>query len=109
MRKTVLAIAASLAILTTGSLVANRAEALPLAAPAGLSAAIANTSITEDVAYVCRRRWHHRRHCWWTGYYGGWYAPGYYWYRPRYYAWYPGWYGPGWGWGWGWRWHRRWW
>jgi hypothetical protein len=33
---------------------------------AGLKAAIADTSMVDDVAYVCRHRyWSSRRVCWW--------------------------------------------
>jgi hypothetical protein len=111
MRKNLLVVAASLAILITGVLFAGRADAMLLSGPAGLSTAIPATTITEDVAYVCRRH-HHHRHCWWTGHrygYYGWYRPYYVWYWPSYsYGWYQpywhhwGWWGSPWyGWGWG--------
>ena len=73
MRRTVLALTATLAVLAAGSLAASRAEAMTLSTPAAIQAAIDSTSLTEDVAYVCRRwrrcgpwgcRWYRR--CYWT-------------------------------------------
>jgi hypothetical protein len=88
MRRIVLAVAATLAIVSAASLTTNRAEAMTLGTPSGLRAAIEETSLAEDVAYVCRRVWV-------CGYYGcGWrrscfWRPGGYYYRPyrrwRYY------------------------
>ena len=74
MRRTVLAISATLALLVAGSLAPNRAEAMTLSTPAAIQAAIDDTSLAQDVAYVCRRVWRcgpygcgWRRDCWWTG------------------------------------------
>jgi hypothetical protein len=88
MRRIVLAVAATLAIAAGASLTANRAEAMAIGTPSGLRAAIEETSLAQDVAYVCRRVWV-------CGYYGcGWrrscfWRPGGYYYRPyrrwRYY------------------------
>ena len=80
MRRTILATAATLAVLAAGSLAPSRAEAMALSTPAGIQAAIDGTSLAQDVAYVCRRVWRcgpygcgWRRYCYWTGphrYYG---------------------------------------
>jgi hypothetical protein len=90
MRTTVIAVAAGLAMLATGEAGANRANAMTLPARAELTAAIAETSIAHEAAYVCRGLRHHRR-CRWIGYseWGGqrWWFP------------YPGWYGYGPAWG----------
>jgi hypothetical protein len=44
---------------------------------AGIQAAIAGTSVVDDVAYVCRHRyWSSRRVCWWR-------PGGYRWHRWR--------------------------
>lgn len=88
MRRLVFAIFATLAILAVGALLPTRADAMTLTAPAGLSAAIPETSAIEDVRWRCHRwhRHHHwRRHCGWRRW---------------------GWWGPRW-WGWGWH-HRHW-
>ena len=69
MRRTVLATAATLAILAVGSLVPNRAEAMTVTTPIGIQAAIDGTNLVQDVA--CRRVWRcgpygcgWRRVCW---------------------------------------------
>jgi hypothetical protein len=89
MRRIVLALAATLAILVAGSLAPNRAEAMTVSTPAGIAAAVDAAGLAQDVAYVCRRVWRcgpygcgWRRACWWSGprYYG----PRRY-YRHRYY------------------------
>ena len=74
MRRFILAIAATLSLLAAGSLAPDRAEALTVSTPAGIRAAIDETSLAQDVAYVCRRVWRcgyygcgWRRVCWWTG------------------------------------------
>jgi hypothetical protein len=85
MRRMFLAVAAAAAMLAAGSL--TRAEAMPVGDPAGVRAALESTSITDQVAYVCRRFWScgywgcgWRRSCYW--------APGYYgYYRPYYRRW----------------------
>ena len=84
MRRTVLATAATLAILAVGSLVPNRAEAMTVTTPIGIQAAIDGTNLVQDVA--CRRVWRcgpygcgWRRVCWRAApYYGGY---GYLWWR----------------------------
>ncbi len=87
MRRTVLALSAGLAVFAAASFTATRADAMTLAAPAGIAAAIDGSSLAQDVAYVCRRVWRcgywgcgWRRACYWTG---GYYGPGRYW-RRRY-------------------------
>jgi hypothetical protein len=84
MRRIVLSTAATLAILAAGSLVPNRAEAMTVTTPAGIKAAIDDTSLVQDVA--CRRVWRcgpygcgWRRVCWGGRYYygGGPYSYGY--------------------------------
>jgi hypothetical protein len=97
MRRTVLAIAATLAILAVGSFVPNRAEAMTVTTPAGIKAVLDGTNLIQDVA--CRRVWRcgpygcgWRRVCWAPYYYGGgpYYGYGYgyyggpYWGRPYY-------------------------
>ena len=92
MRRTVLATAATLAILAVGSLVPNGAEAMTVTTPIGIEAAIDGTNLVQDIALVCQRRWRcgpygcgWRRVCWRTApgpyYYGG--GP-YYYGRPYY-------------------------
>ena len=76
MRRIVLAIAATLAILVAGSLAPNRAEAMTVTPPAGLQAALDGSNLVQDVA--CRRVWRcgpygcgWRRVCWGAPYYYG--------------------------------------
>ena len=90
MRKWILLAVMTAGIFSMASLTPNRAEAMAIGAPAGLSAALEESTLAQDVAYVCRRVWRcgpygcgWRRNCWWTG--GGYYRGG----------------------GWGWR-HRHW-
>ncbi len=73
-RETVLATAATLAILAVGSLVPNRAEAMIVTTPIGIQAAIDGTNLVQDIVLVCQRRWRcgpygcgWRRVCWRTG------------------------------------------
>lgn len=88
MRRFILAVAATIAVMAAGTLAPSRAEAMALSTPAGIQAAIDDTSLAQDVAYVCRRVWRcgpygcgWRRSCWWTGgrgYHGrGYYGRGY--------------------------------
>jgi hypothetical protein len=79
MRRFILSVAAAVAIMAAGALAPDRAEAMALSTPAGIQAAIDDTSLAQDVAYVCRRVWRcgpygcgWRRSCYWTGprYYG---------------------------------------
>jgi len=82
MRRTILATAATFAILAAGSLVPNRAEAMTVTTPTGIRAAIQDSNLVQDVA--CRRVWRcgphgcaWRRVCWsGPSYYGG--GPYYY-------------------------------
>lgn len=74
MRRTILATAVTLAVIAAGSLAPGRAEAMALSTPAGIQAAIDDTSLAQDVAYVCNRVWRcgpygcgWRRACYWTG------------------------------------------
>lgn len=85
MRRTILATAATLALLAAGSLAPTNAEAMTVSTPAGIAAAVDANGLAQDVAYVCRRVWRcgpygcgWRRACYWTG------GPGPYW-RHRYY------------------------
>jgi hypothetical protein len=96
MRRFVLAVAACLAMLAAAAALPERAEALTMTAPAGLSAAIAETSVAEQV-YWRRHRWHHRY--WHRGW--AWRWP---WFGPRWHWFGPRWYGHR-----HWRHHRRWW
>jgi len=88
MRRFFLAIAAAAALLSAMSLMAYRAEAMTIPAPAGLQLVLEGNTMIEQVARVCRRRCGPRgcwRRCWWAPgprYYGGYYAPGYYYGRP---------------------------
>ena len=90
MTRTVLAAAATLAILAGAALMPQSAEAMP-AAPSGLTTAVPASTLTQDVAYVCRRVWRcgpygcgWRRACFWTG-------PRHYWgaryYHRRWHRW----------------------
>ena len=92
MRKWILLAAVAAGIFSMTALVPNRADAMTIGNPTGLAAAIEESSLAQDVAYVCQRVWRcgpygcgWRRACWWTG--------------PRYYR--------GYGYGYGWR-HRYW-
>jgi hypothetical protein len=70
MRRFILAAAASLAVMAAGTLAASHANAMTVSTPAGIRAAVDSTSLTQDVAYVCRRVWGYgswRRSCYWTG------------------------------------------
>ncbi|HVV60568.1 MAG TPA: hypothetical protein VHD14_02315 [Pseudolabrys sp.] len=74
MRRTFLILSATLAILAAGSLAPTGANAMTLSTPAAVRAAVDDTSLAQDVAYVCRRVWRcgywgcgWRRSCYWTG------------------------------------------
>ncbi|MGV3634302.1 MAG: hypothetical protein ACO1NY_08110, partial [Pseudorhodoplanes sp.] len=77
--------AAAAAILSFGSLASDRADAMPLSAPAAMADIAGGQA--EAVAYVCRRwcgPYGCRRRCWYTG--PRYYRPYYRAYRPyRYY------------------------
>jgi len=101
MRLLTTAIAAAGMLAATG-LASPRAEAMTVTSPAGLAAAIEQTSLAQDVAYGCRPVWRcgyygcgWRRACFWRP--GPYWGPGYGYYRP---------YRPYWAWRWN---HRRWW
>lgn len=74
MRRTLFALTATLAVLAAGSLAPGAANATTLSTPAAIAAAVDDTSLAQDVAYVCRRAWRcgpygcgWRRNCFWTG------------------------------------------
>lgn len=75
MRKlAIIAIAAS-AMLCTGALSTNRAEAATFGPATGIGVAADAVSPVESVHHRCWRwhhRWHCRRHCWWG--YGRWHC-----------------------------------
>ena len=91
MRKTLLAIAAATAVFATGAMISAPAHAITISTPAGVAAAIDDTNLAENVAYVCRRvrvcgyygcTW--RRRCYNTRpYYRPYYQPRYYGHRHR--------------------------
>ncbi len=65
MRKVLLSLAAASAIVSAASLVPTRAEAMTVGTAAGVLAAVEDTSLLEDVRYVCRHRgFSSRRACW---------------------------------------------
>ncbi|HZP74684.1 MAG TPA: hypothetical protein VFB45_00945 [Pseudolabrys sp.] len=85
MRRTVLALSASLALFAAGSLMPTNAQAMTFSTPAAIAAAVDGSSLAQDVAYVCRRVWRcgywgcgWRRACYWTG---GYWGPRRYWRR----------------------------
>ena len=55
MRKTLLALCAAVTVFAAGALTTGTASAITLSSPAGIAAAIDDTSLAENVAYVCRR------------------------------------------------------
>jgi hypothetical protein len=78
MRRFVFAVAAVLAVLVAAAALPPRAGAMTMTAPAGLAAAIAETSAAEEVYGGCRRWYgHHRWHrsCGWRGWGWGWPFP----------------------------------
>jgi hypothetical protein len=88
MRKFLIVIAALAASVTILSVSPNRAEAMTLPAPIAIQNAMHELGMTEEVAYVCRRRCSYYgcvRRCYYTrGYYRPYRA-----YRPyRYYRYY---------------------
>ena len=79
MRKVLLSLAAASAIVAAASVAP--ASAMTVGTASGIQAAIADTSMLDEVVYICRHRgYSSRRVCWW---------------RPNYYHR-------------GWRWRRRW-
>lgn len=71
MRKTLLSLTAATAIVAAASVAP--ASAMTVGTASGIQAAIADTSVLDEVAYVCRHRYYSsRRVCWWRpGGYGG--------------------------------------
>ena len=64
MRKILLSIAVASTIVAAASVAP--ASAMTVGTAFGIQAAIDDTSVVEDVAYVCRHRyWSSRRVCWW--------------------------------------------
>ena len=64
MRKILLSLTAASAIVAGASIVP--ASAMTVGTAAGIQAAIADTSVLDEVAYVCRHRYYSsRRVCWW--------------------------------------------
>jgi hypothetical protein len=72
MRKILLSLTAASAIVAAASVAP--ASAMTVGTAAGIQAALADTSVLDEVAYVCRHRgYSSRRVCWWRpGGYGGW-------------------------------------
>jgi hypothetical protein len=72
MRTTLLSLTAATAIATAAAL--SPAQAMTVGTASGIEAALADTSVLDDVAYVCRHRFYSsRRVCWWRpGYNRGW-------------------------------------
>jgi hypothetical protein len=70
MRRTLLATAAALAVISANGLLAGRAEAVTAAAPSAVRDAADSTNLIQNVRWVCRYGYYGRRHCSW--------APGYY-------------------------------
>ena len=86
MRKILVATVAAV-VVSGGALAASHAEAMTLTAPAGVRAAIDQTSVVEKTRYICYRTWRYggwRRVCSWRPSYYPYYA-----YRPYYYGGYP--------------------
>ena len=79
MHRTILSMAAAVAIASTAALLPTRADAMGVGTAAAIDVAAADMSMLEDARYVCRHRWRSsRRVCWWV--------PGRRHYRPyRYY------------------------
>jgi hypothetical protein len=126
MRKYVMIAAMAAAVIFAAAL-PYRASAMAISAPSGLATAVAAVDPVENVRwyrhYGYRHYWGYRHHYWgyrhywhrtyWRHRYWGWRRPAYYgaYYRPCCYAYRPYyWYRPYYyGWGWGWGWNRRWW
>ena len=74
MRRTTLALTTTIALLAGAALAPTTASAMTFSSPAAVAAAVDDTSLAQDVAYVCNRVWRcgpwgcgWRRNCWWTG------------------------------------------
>ena len=73
MRRIVLSLTAASAIVVAVSLAPHRADAMPAGTVADIQAALADSSLVVDVAYVCRHRFYtSRRVCWWRPNYRRW-------------------------------------
>ena len=74
MRRTLLATAAALAVVSTTQLLTGSAQAVTPAAPAAaMRDAADSTNLIQNVRWVCRWGYYGRRHCWWVpGYYRRW-------------------------------------
>jgi hypothetical protein len=73
MRNWLVAIAAAATVLSAGSLLSTRADAMTLPAPSAVRGAIIDGSVVEEVPYICRRVWRcsrygcgWRQRCYWT-------------------------------------------
>lgn len=72
MRQFLLALTAATAIASAVSLAPQRADAMTVGSAAAIAAATEDSSLVQDVAYVCRHRyWRSGRVCFFTGG-GGW-------------------------------------
>lgn len=87
MRRTVLAIATALAVMTGASLAPQEAHAMPVTT--GIAAAVGGNNLVQDAAYVCRPIWRcgrfgcgWRRVCYWSGSRRFW-GPRRFWGRPH--------------------------
>jgi hypothetical protein len=70
--KILLSLTAASAIVAAASI--SPASAMTVGTASGIQAAIADTSVLDEVAYVCRHRYYSsRRVCWWRP--GGYYRP----------------------------------
>src|SRR4029077_16143406 len=76
MRKMIVTCAGAAALFAAAAFAPPLAQAMTIAAPAGLAKAAQAATLTEEVAYICRGGWRWRR-CGWT--------PGYAYFRPYYY------------------------
>ncbi len=72
MRKILLTLGVASTIVAAASIVP--ANAMTIGTASGIQAAIADTSLLDEVAYVCRHRYYSsRRVCWWRP--GGYHRP----------------------------------
>ncbi|SRR5712691_13516328 len=95
MRGIVFAVTTAFTVLAVSGLLPGRAHALTQSGASGLSVAIAQTAVAQDIAYICHRwwQWHGARwvrSCWRAGHDPCWNAPGCNgpdWYSPNWYGW----------------------
>jgi len=92
MRHTAIMLSMTLGILAASSLAPTQADAMTFSTPSAIQAAVDDSSLAKDVAYICRRAWRcgywgcgWRRACFWSGprYYGRRWYNGRRWYRGR--------------------------